>query len=815
MIASPEKILPFKLKHDGKIVIAEGRSRKETSWKNKEVEWGQLVARISVTRRTGETMDEYRKMAKSQQDEIKDVGGFVGGTLKGGRRKSDAVGWRQIVSLDADHAPKSFWDRIELLTDFGMAVYSTHKHKPEAPRLRLLIPLARTVTADEYQAVSRRIAADFGIDNFDDTTFEPSRLMYWPSTSSDGEFFFQVIDEPWIDPDKILARFHDWRDPSEWPESSRTTQERKKLADKQGDPTEKPGIVGAFCRVYSIDEAIEKYLPDIYTPCDVPDRYTYIEGSTAGGLVLYEHHFAFSHHGTDPISGKLCNAFDLVRIHKFGDLDDEAKPGTPTVKLPSYTAMIELSTGDEVVRTRLGEERLATALEEFEDLGDEEEETPKDSSWVAKLKIDSKGKFESSIDNVRIILERDPRLVGKIGFDEFYLRPVVIGKVPWREKSDPSPWNDGDDSGLRHYVEKVFEIVTPNKIDDAVNLVMGKVKFHPVREYLNGLQWDGEKRLDSLFIDYLGAEDCEYIRTVTRKCLVAAVARVMNPGVKFDYMLTLVGPQGTWKSTILNKLGRGWYSDSLYTVQGKEAYEQLIGQWIMEIAEMNATKKADVDAIKHFITKQEDIFRLPYARRAAVVKRQNIFIGTTNDREFLRDKTGNRRFWPVLIRIAEPTKSVGVDLTSDEIDQIWAEAVEFWKDGEVLYLTPEMEKEAVRRQDLHTEDNAKAGVIQEFLEKKLPEDWDSRDILSRKTWFLNEFDGEEGSVIRDKVCAAEIWVECFGGEFKNFGPIQSREIGDILRRLDGWTPYSSSRGRMRFSNYGIQRAYVRKSDIFE
>ena len=814
MLSNPEKIQPLKVKHDGKITIAEGRNRKETNWRNREISWGQLLARIGVTRRTGETLDEYRKMPKSQQDEIKDVGGFVGGTLKGGRRKADSVAWRQIISLDADHAPRNFWSGVAMLTDYAMAVYSTHKHTPEAPRLRLLIPLSRPVTPEEYQAVSRRIAADLGIDHFDDTTFEPSRLMYWPSTSLDGEFFFQTIDEGWINPDDVLSRYADWRDPAQWPESSRANQERKKLADKQWDPTEKSGIVGAFCRTYSIEDAITKFLPDIYIPCDVEGRFTYVDGSTSGGLVLYEDHFAFSHHGTDPISGRLCNAFDLVRIHKFGELDDEAKPGTPPAKMPSFREMNRLATGDEPVRITLGEERLASALSDFGELDDEE--TPTDSKWIAKLKLNKvTGEFEASIDNVRMILEKDPRLAGKIGFDEFYIRPVAKGKLPWRESGEPTPWSDTDDSGLRHYIESVFNIASPTKIEDALRIVMDKHRYHPVREYLDSLVWDGEKRLETLFIDYLGAEDSEYIRTVTRKTFAAAAGRALCPGIKFDYMPILIGSQGVGKSYILKRMGKNWHSDSCYTVTGKEAYEQLIGAWIIEMAELTATKKAEIEASKQFISKQEDQFRMAYAKRPIVLKRQCVFIGTTNDRECLKDRTGNRRYWPVMVRTTKPSKDLWVELTDSEIDQIWAESAYLWKQGEPLYLSKELEKEAMKHQEIHTEENAKTGVVREFLDKYLPTDWDTRDIQSRKSWLLNEFGDNPGSVQRQKVCAAEIWVECFGGDFKHFGPIQSREIGDILRGLDGWEPYPSGRGRSRFKNYGSQKTYSRKTDLLE
>ena len=816
---SPDKIRPLKLSYDGKLTIAEGRSRKETTWKHRELLWGQLLNKVSVTRRTGETLGEYRKMPKGQQDEIKDVGGFVGGTLQGGRRKAEAVKWRQLISLDADHAPKNFWSGVELLADYAMAVYSTHKHVPEAPRLRLMIPLSRPVTADEYQAVSRRIAADLGIDNFDDTTFEPSRLMYWPSTSSDGEFFFQAIDEPWLNPDTVLARYADWTDPAQWPESSRAHQERKKLADKQGDPTEKAGIVGAFCRTYDIEAAIEKFLPDIYSPCDIPGRYTYSEGTTSGGLVLYEDNFAFSHHGTDPTSGKLCNAFDLVRIHKFNDLDDEAKPGTPAAKMPSFRAMAELATDDETVRTTLGKERLAAAVEEFGDLEEDPEQpaAPEtDPKWMTKLKINHLGEFDNTIDNVRLILENDPRIAGKIGFDDFYLRPVAKGRLPWRSKSEGSaPWSDTDDSGLRHYVETIYQIVAPTKIEDALKIVLDKRRFHPIREYLSKLTWDGVERLETLFIDYLGAEDCPYIRTVTRKTFVAAAGRAIKPGIKFDYMPILIGPQGVGKSFILNRMGRGWYSDSFYTVTGKEAYEQLLGAWIIEMAEMTATKKAEVEAIKHFISKQEDTFRMAYAKRPVTLKRQCVFVGTTNDRECLRDRTGNRRFWPVSVRVSTPRLNLWKELTDDVIDQIWAEATELWNQGEPLYLSGDLAKEAADRQEIHTEENAKAGVVREFLDREIPSDWDTRDTQSRKAWLLSEFDDESGEALqlRSKICAAEIWVECFGGDFKQFGPIQSREIGDILRGLPEWEPYVENRGRIRFKNYGLQKTFVRKIDL--
>lgn len=359
------------IKHDGVLTIATGRSRKETEWKNREMLWSELAERLSRTVRTSETQAEYRQLPKTLKDEIKDVGGFVGGTLKGGRRRADSVVWRQVITLDADYAKGDMWAGVETMFGCGCAMYSTHSHSPEKPRLRLVIPLKRPVSPEEYQAVARRIAADLGIDFFDHSTFEPHRLMYWPSSPQDGEFIFKLLDAPWTNPDEILARYPDWKDPSYWPESTRTKARRKRQAEKQGNPREKPGLVGAFCRTYSVAGAVKKFLKDVYEPCELPDRYSFIPGTTAAGLVIYEGgDFAYSHHATDPVCDRLCNVFDLVRLHKFGDLDEEAKEGTPVNRLPSYLAMQELAASNTGVKKQIARERMAAAGKDFSEEDD-------------------------------------------------------------------------------------------------------------------------------------------------------------------------------------------------------------------------------------------------------------------------------------------------------------------------------------------------------------------------------------------------------------------------------------------------------------
>lgn len=803
-----ENNLNIKIKYDGQVALATGNSKTSKHWKNKSIMYSALVEKLSKTTRTPETYAEYKKMSKTERDRIKDVGGFVGGSLKEGRRKAENVQNRTLLTLDLDYVDGDIWSSIELLYDFSVLMYSTHTHAPDNQRLRLIIPLSRPVLPDEYQAIARKIADDIGIDQFDDTTYEPCRLMYWPSTPSDGEYVFKVQDLPWLNPDEVLGRYtFGWEDVSYWPESSRARAKLNKTISKQEDPLSKKGIIGAFCRTYSISEAISEFLSDVYVAGADETRYTFAEGSTSGGVVVYDDKFSYSHHGTDPTSNILCNAFDLVRIHKFCELDDEAKPDTPANRMPSYSKMSEFAANDKKVLVTIGQEKMAAAQDDFEVVETKEEVS---TEWLYELEYTEQGKLRSTISNFSLILENEPLLKGKIAFNEFSNRANVVGQLPWRAKGNFQDWTDTDDSGLREFIEKYYKINSPTKCSDALTLSFEKHRFHPIKDYLNSLSWDGQKRIDTLLIDYLGAEDNNYVRTVTRKILVAAVARVFVPGIKFDNMPVLSGPQGIGKSTIIKKLGQEWYSDSLTTVNGKEAYEQLQGVWLIEMGEMMATKKADIEATKHFLSKTEDIYRVAYGRRTSRFPRQCVFLGTTNDREFLRDKTGNRRFWPIDVGVNAIDKSVFDDLTKEEVGQVWAEALDLFKNKEPLYLSGEEEKEAQKQQEAHSEESAKAGLIEEYLNKPITDNWYSKSINDRRLYIQGGDFGDEpqGEIQRSKTCVMEIWCELFNGDPKQLTPLVSREINEILKGLNGWKQYD---GRLRFGKiYGVQRAFIRE-----
>ena len=791
------------IQHDKALDVALGNSRKTKTWKNKPMQWSDLVERLSTTTRTPETVAEYKGMSRNQQSDLKDVGGFVGGYCNNGSRSD--IRHRSILCLDADFADADLWPDWELIYGCAAAVYSTHKHTPEKPRLRLVVPLSRNVTPDEYQAIGRRVAACLGIDKFDDTSYQPQRMMYWPSTSQDGEYFFRYTDAPFLDADKELATYHDWRDVSAWPTSSREAEQPKKTTGKQKDPLEKGGLVGAFCRAYyPIDEAIAAYVPT-YQPCDEPNRYTYTEGSTAAGVVIYEDgKFSYSYHATDPASMQTVNAWDLVRLHMFHDLDADCGMDTPPTNRPSYKAMTELAAKDKRVTAQIVADRSAEALADFDT--PVEETAPAAENWREKLKITDKGVISQTIENVVIILRHDPKLTGILALNEMDHNIIAKRDLPWRKVKGSLQWTDADDAGLRFYLEKFYGIASKDKIFDAVNLVAMENKFHPVRDYLDGCEWDGVPRVETLLIDYLGAEDNDYTRAVTRKTLAAAVARIYRPGCKFDYILTVRGRQGIGKSTIFRYLGGQWFSDSFTTLQGKEAYEQVLGVWIMEVGELAGMRRSEAESIKLFLSKDSDRFRPAYGRRTQEFPRQCIFVGTTNEEQFLRDTTGNRRFW-VVDTPNDALRSMWDELTPDTVRLIWGEAVELYKKGEKLYLSRDLEAKAREVQETYEEENPRVGIVADYLDRLLPEDWDSRDPYARRAWLESD---EVGTVERKVVCILEIWTEALGGNPDRLDRYAIKEVRDIMASLPKWRRQGNK--QITIKPYGRQKYYERSTE---
>lgn len=807
--------------------IAIGKHRRTDKWRNVQMEWTELRDKLRSTHRTAETYEDYLRFPKSKQDEIKDVGGFVGGYLAGGKRRHGSVLHRSVLTLDIDHSTDGAWFTFTTVLDCAACCYSTHKHKAGAERLRLVIPLARPVQPDEYVAIARKVAELVGINLFDDTTYQPERLMYYPSTSSDAEFFYDEVDGEWLDPDALLGMYRNWRDVSEWAFSSRTTSITERSMQKQGDPTEKPGIVGAFCREYDIHTTIATFLADVYEPA-TDGRYTYIGGSTSGGLVVYgDGLFAYSHHGTDPCSGKLCNAFDLVRLHRYVMLDEDST-ATVISKLPSYVAMCDWAASLKDIRGRISSERVVSAIAEFKGILDESKNNVRGDSdggeggsglvpidpeaeWLQQLNVDRKGNFLSTIDNIYLMLMNDPNLKGKFSYDMFDGRFRVVGDLPWRTRKKSEDFTDEDVSCLSHYIEQ-FGIPFLYVLK-ALDLVKTAVAHHPVREYLDTLRWDGEPRLDTLFIDYLGAEDNEYVRSATRKAFTAAVARIYEPGTKYDNVVVLVGREGVGKSTILDKMAKGWFSDCLGDIHTKEGMESLRGIWIMEIAELASLKKADQDAIKRFISSTEDVFRPAYGRNLVRLPRQCIFIGTTNSTTFLDANHENRRFLPIQTGVTEPILDIWSELEPWRISQIWAEAKENYEKGERLDLTGEALDIAKASKTQHVEVDERVYAIESYLNTPVPAEWADMSIYERRAYLadddlMKELKKEEkdGYAIRTNISAIEVYCELLGGAIKDADVYKLRPVHNMLKQIK----FLEKRGVMvRSKLYGRQKSYSR------
>lgn len=776
------------------INISIGKSRKAKVWKNTTLEWSEFVDRLNQPIETKETKEQYEAMTKDERAEAKDVGGFVGGELRDGERKATHVVSRSILTLDLDYAVKDFIDEYELFHGHESVIYTTHSHTEQEPRYRLIVLLSRKVSPDEYEAISRQLAGQIDIEQFDPTSFQPSRFMYWPSHSKGGKSIVTHTPGEPLDVDDILNRYDDWRNIDEWPKHSDETDIKSHKGERVADPTMKNGVIGAFNRTYTVAEAIDEFLSDVYKPGSIPSRYTYIDGSTSDGLVIYDEILAYSHHSTDPAAGHARNAFDLVRIHLYGELDENSRAQSPTT-MPSYRAMVHLLESDEKIEEEKQRAVLESINEDF-DVIDDVEETP-------KFRLTESGTLKFDPFNLELILRHDKHLAGKIGYNEFLNTFSKREKIIW-EDTHAEDWSDEDTAQLKSYVNTHYKLnFSDSAILDALLVVSKDDTFNPVKDYIRAETWDGVERIKHLFVDFLGAEASEYVEEVTELWFGAAVSRIYKPGCKFDYIPVLQGAQGMGKSTLVRKLAPEWFTDSIGKLDGNKDDLQLLGRvWLVELGELASLSRSDVDSAKRFISAQEDQYRSPYGKRPIKQKRQVVFIGSTNNETYLKDLTGNRRWLPVECNARNITREVFSDELDDLIPQLWAEAYELYKTrykyGNWLDLSNASKKEASEAQALaETPDTTKERVI-EYLSIPKPLDWHSRSLDNKRQyieWYENDaFDGAEFETLETEeqkiTSSKEIYDVYFVGyQFESHsvkGDYVRRKIGSVLTNLREW-----------------------------
>lgn len=842
----------MEVKNNCRFSIAVGRSRLDKVWHNEETTWSQFLDRISNSISTGETAEQHAHLPKSKKGSLKDIGGYVGAVLTDGIRQKAHVKAKTLLTLDMDNAPKNYVEVVtKVLRGAAFCIHTTHSHTAEHPRVRIVVPIRREVSPDEYIAMARKVADKIGMAFFDMTTFAPERLMFWPSHPRDVKPDFYVNDASILNPDDILAEYDDWHDSTQWPTGQSEIEVPRRYQKSLGgmDPADKPGWVGAFCRCYDIPHAIETYLSGTYDQFkNRVDRYTFVQGSSAGGLHVFNNgKLAYSFHATDPTSQMCCNAFDLVRIHLFGSLDADPK-GRQGSQAPSYKAMVEnVCLRDSAVKYEMARMQRTKPPEpvkdsDFDDsliteevtaAGKEEgKESAKDDAWIGKLAMTKGGKIIKNVRNLQIIFANDENVKNCIAYDIFSNRLVKTRKMIW-DKTEPEndAWTDTDDACLRNYLDNRYDLQVRAILDDVLRQEAHSHEFHPVRDWFRNLPpWDGVKRVERLFIDYLGADDSAYPKALARLMCRAVVARVFHPGCKWDYIIVISGGQGIGKSTLLRKLGGEWFSDSLTTFEGKDAIEQLQGKTLIEVGEMQAASKADAAAMKAFISRQVDKVRLPYERRSAEFPRQSVMVATSNEKSFLKDLTGNRRFLPVDVAPNNtiPTAKSVFDMTDEDTSQIWAEAYADFKDNyksdSDLCLPRDMEQAAREMQETHMEGLEMKDQIEAFLNLPIPENWRNYDLAARRAWVsehlgdtlqpgmtyverISDIPHSVRLIERNRVCTLEILCELFGKDKDRIMGFERKNVMSIVGQIPGWEWNRKKLFKLKL--YGPQRCFVK------
>lgn len=755
--------------------------------------FGSVTSKAGVVKKL--TLDGLRELVKSPvvpeidsksfarlstKDKLayKDVGGYVFAKSADNTRTHDSILFRTATTLDIDDGRNVDLDKLAALIGYKMFVHTTISSTPVNPRYRVIIPFATPATLEEFANVTDYFVkqAELLKIKVDGCSTVVTQIMFSPTVLQDMQQYYvgEEYNDRVVKPSSILG------------DSQSVESKVLRRVSEQQNPRTKKGFIGAFCTRYDIHEAIESMLSDVYVEGTMKDSYTYVLGTSQNGLKVYEDSFVYSFHDSDPCSHRLCHSFDLVRIHKFGNLDREAGVDYGNPHAPSFKMMVS----------------FCRDVLKLQPIGSWDFSFLDDDSWVDQLTFNKRG-IEGSAHNIDLIFKNDSNLRGIYGYNLFEGRISLVKSAPWRDVPEPSVLREVDFSGLRQYFDFYYGITASGKIEDAMVLNAHDNSFHPVIDYLTPLKWDGIKRVDKVLIDYMGAADNDLTKAVFRKFLLGAINRVFNPGYKFDYMLILVGlRQGEGKSTLGSLLARKWFSDSFLSFTGKESFEQLQGNWFIEIGELAGMRKTEIESIKHFISKRVDRFRPAYGRVIEDYPRQCVFFGTTNEMEFLKDPSGNRRFWPVLCDTKLAKRSIWEAEFIQSIDQIWAEAMHYYREGEGTELDKKLWSEVAAIQRAHVDADVRLGVVESFLDKKINKEYIQANTLSRIA-LLNK--GMPDGTERTHVSALEVWAECFERDKTEVNGRESREINGILRML-GWIP-----GGVKWVNkyYGSQRVYER------
>lgn len=767
-------------------------------------------------------------------------GAYVGGYDLGGKSKA-SIESRCIVALDFDDLKGTTQDEAfktihEQLKDYEYFAHTTYNSNPTAPRIRILLPLEYEITAndphydlqDVYSATVYTLALMVNPEWLDGTCAQINQCMYMPRQRPDGpDIVFYHNQGARVSPvtekgqiREIRATFDRIRPLKAADQDAQTGSKGRKPAN----PLEKTGWVGAFCRTYGISEAIERYCSDYYRQ-DGADRYTWVNGHSEKGIKSYNDVLAYCYHNTAPIASiHDHNAFDLVRLTLFSHLDEGQgyRENTRPTDKASYKAMVELCKNDPAVVQQYDEDQMQHVRNVFG------VEATDDDAWMKDLRLIGKTQQpDSNPHNIRLMLENLPALKGGIKYDNFSHRKVGLD-LPWND--DVHQWEDIDTANTRIYLDEIMgRAASKDTIIDAIEATAHANAYDALQEYINHLpEWDGVPRVDTLLIDYLGAEDdpAGYTRMVTRKHMVAHIARALVPACKYETMLILQGPQGCGKTSFVGNLAPApeWYQNELPPLKDKDKDNRMLlnGKWILETAELVAFKKSDQEAFKNFLSLQWDEYRKPFGREIERHPRRCILWGTTNQLEFLRDSTGERRYWPVACHMKDSNKDPRKDLPKDR-DQIWAEALHYYNEKESTYLDKQQEILLKQVQERFKESDPKLQQVIDFLETPICEDWNNLPLYEKRKIINGIRDDERHGLLPDKplklmqrntITRRELWCECFGNDESTLNKASFRELQDLLENVPGWQRVNKEK---RIYGYQVkkEKIYYQRAEALE
>lgn len=760
------------------------------------------------------------------------------------------------------------------ISHFEFLAHSTRSHSPEKPKLRIIIPTSRQVKTDEHAPLSRIVSQMISPDMrmIDPVSHRLAQMMFKPSCSKDSEYLFYENEGDVLDPDAIFDEFRrrvgDPFDFAMLPVNPDKEGDIRATLQKAEDPTTKDGPVGVWCRAYTIDDVIAEHLSDIYVPAvhsGSDQRYTAVGSQGNAGCVVYDDgKFMFSHHTSDPCSEQLVNAWDIVRLCLFGEKDVDSPSGTKIGNLPSSKAMLDFAMRDRRYRDQQIEESFDLdamldddgAAEENEELSritpprktkteealddliggeaDDDSNPAKEPApakdWIKELETDKHGGILPTFGNCVRILTNDFRIRGALAFNELegeivatrsiktknpYIPPV---EVPAQRRENGEVWTDLHDATLRGIMAepngpgRTGYGMDPSErtLREAVMVVGQRRKFHPIREMLTRLKWDGTERLESVPARYLGCPDDAYHREAFRNTILAAVARAFEPGHKFDNILILEGRQGARKSTFIEVLAlRKWFLELTGDLSDSKAMaEQTRGAWFVEMAEMAAHRKSEADIIKSWLSRRDEKVRMAYARKPTLIRRQFVPIGTTNESTYLKDPTGARRFWPMRVQVAK----IDIDKFESEVHQMFAEAVAVYQQMRTekphgdLWLdlrdpaAVEIHQQIAADATTDTPEDELAGRIEAWLEEPVP----MTQVMEDEDTLDN--DDYDRLVLRTRICPRMVWDEVLGngrGAMKAESMFIARAMdrSPSLQRSGSQHNFPKGMGKQRFYYY--------------